>query len=333
MAVKEEAYEGDIPWTVENDRGIAGAPKGPSTTIPTSSTYSGWSAYEEMWRKWQQTGTLTPPKVPQTPAPAPHAPGRGDIEGIYAPGPGEAVKPAPTAPKVVTQPAPPPRVTEKSMEQWPAQQDYWVVGHRYPYMPEHPIYNPPMLHNPYTDDWKPIEGDVGAAAPTPAGGYGYGTSTAPAAPSPAIGAAEPEPPPFGQLAWWTPEQLTPYLRPWGSYLRELLELSRAPGGIAPETFFGSEAEQLAGEAAQTSPGKLSTKDVVSRLRVLFGFGEGWGQEMSLEERWQAVIDKMTGIGAEDTDLETQQLLSSLRYEPDLGWYTVDIPLLQHPEYT
>jgi hypothetical protein len=42
---------------------------------------------------------------------------------------------------------------------------------------------------------------------------------------------------------------------------------------------------------------------------------------------------MTGIGAEDTDLETQQLLSSLRYEPDLGWYTVDIPLLQHPEYT
>lgn len=151
---------------------------------------------------------------------------------------------------------------------------------------------------------------------------------APQAPTP--------PAPMGELAWWTPSGVTPYLRPWASWMRELLELNRAAGAAPIEQFFEfpGAPEGLVDETGATgveTEGKLSTRDIVGRLKSLFGFGEEWGEGSTVEDRWQSIVNRVGELTGED--LEAQQLLSQLRYEPNVGWYSVDIPLIQNPQYT
>ena len=154
--------------------------------------------------------------------------------------------------------------------------------------------------------------EAGVTAGGGGGGGGGGVSGVP-------------PEPLGSIAWWGADAVTPYLRPWASYLRELLEVNRASGeaalGLPFESF-------IPGGGAEETPGLKSAEQVVRRVQDLLKLSFAPGDTKT--QKWQKFVSAISGI--QGTDIETQQLLSSLRYG-NTGWYTVDIGMLQHPSYT
>lgn len=51
-------------------------------------------------------------------------------------------------------------------------------------------------------------------------------------------------------------------------------------------------------------------------------------EMDLTTQWQTFINALPSAS-----LPAQQLLTSLRYDPNRGWWTASVPQLVHPAYT
>jgi len=156
-----------------------------------------------------------------------------------------------------------------------------------------------------------------------AGGGGYYTAAA----------APPEediPEPLGELAWWGPSGAPPMLRPWSTWLQEMVEANRLTPVAFPfdidEAAEAAEAQELE-ETGAVYPmeGYTSTRGVLERIQGLLGLE--YGEEATPTEKWQEFINVLP-----QADFEAQQLLASLRYEPDREWYTVDIGQLVNPRY-
>jgi len=166
---------------------------------------------------------------------------------------------------------------------------------------------------------------VGPTAPIPGPG-----------PRPTTG----EPPePMPEFEWWQPSGVTPYLQPWASYVRELLSgpsaMGMIPGifpqeeereayAIPPERWAEGETPWYEGE------GYLEAMDrLFESLKFKIPKDEWLAQ--SAAKRWQSIITKVSALPAEN--VEAIQTLSQLRYDAGRGWYSIDIPQIQHPEYT
>ncbi|MDD5219012.1 MAG: hypothetical protein PHV11_00390 [Candidatus Bipolaricaulis sp.] len=108
-------------------------------------------------------------------------------------------------------------------------------------------------------------------------------------------------------------------------MKELVEVNRASGEAAVETPFGQVAPAAEGGAA---PGMKSAAEIVKRLQDTLKLS--YEPTDTKTQKWQKFINALGQIKGED--VETQQLLSGLRYG-DGGWYTVDVGLLQNPQYT
>ena len=138
------------------------------------------------------------------------------------------------------------------------------------------------------------------------------------------------PEPLGELSWWGPSGAPPMLRPWSTWLQEMVEANRLtpvafPFDIdeAAETAEAQELEET--EGIFPVEGYTSTRGVLERIQGLLGLE--YGEEATPTEKWQAFINVLP-----EADFEAQQLLASLRYEPDREWYTVDIGQLVNPRY-
>jgi len=139
----------------------------------------------------------------------------------------------------------------------------------------------------------------------------------------------PVPDPLGELNWWGPDALLPMVRPWGTWLRDLIQKNKQ---FAIPTFW-TEHELPEGESplevAETRVSGTRTdrqffNSLMSRLGLEFTDDE------SETQRWQRTIDALLTIPA--NDITTQQMLSSLRYDPTNGWYTADLPMIQNTMY-
>lgn len=154
-----------------------------------------------------------------------------------------------------------------------------------------------------------------------AGGGGYYAQTRPDVEVPE---------PLGELSWWGPSGAPPMLRPWATWLQEMVEANRLTPVAFPfdldEAAEAAEAQELE-ETGAVYPmeGYTSTRGVLERVQGLLGLE--YGEEATPTEKWQSFINVLP-----QADFEAQQLLASLRYEPDREWYTVDIGQLVNPRY-
>jgi LysM repeat protein len=91
---------------------------------------------------------------------------------------------------------------------------------------------------------------------------------------------------------------------------------------------GSESgEKKEGEEPETSS-QMTDTQVLQTVKEKLGLN--WTEETTDTQKWQMFID---ALGRNDLDLQTQQMLMGLRFNPDTGWYTVQTEQLQNPEYT
>lgn len=135
------------------------------------------------------------------------------------------------------------------------------------------------------------------------------------------------PEPLGELAWWGPDQVAPMLRPWANWLQELV--SQNPMFGITNFLTAPEIEGDAEMPGAGAPGTMRFSQTVARLQEMLGLD--FGEEATETEKWQGVINAIGQVGPED--IETQQLLSSLRFNPQTSsWYAAQVPQLQHPAY-
>jgi len=138
------------------------------------------------------------------------------------------------------------------------------------------------------------------------------------------------PEPLGELSWWGPSGAPPMLRPWSTWLQEMVEANRLtpvafPFDIdeAAEAAETQELEEIGG--VYPMEGYTSTRGVLDRIQGLLGLE--YGEEATPTDKWQAFINVLP-----QADFEAQQLLASLRYTPEREWFTVDVGQLVNPRY-
>jgi hypothetical protein len=145
------------------------------------------------------------------------------------------------------------------------------------------------------------------------------------------GSAVPEVEPLGELSWWSSSDvIQPLLRNWAIWLQELVEANRLMNPIPNPFSFDEEAAKLAEKAEPSAvsavPTATSSEDILRRLKELLQLDFSKGETKT--QQWQKVIDKIPSAG-----LEAQQLLTSLRFDPDAGrWYTAPSPQIVNPAY-
>ena len=133
--------------------------------------------------------------------------------------------------------------------------------------------------------------------------------------------AEPSgPKPLGPLTFWGPDQLSPALREWGAWLRDLLSSGETP---AMPLDFDSDAE------AVSEDGEGDLFRALQAIRSSLGLSEAdvGDEEYDPTRRWQSFLSSIPSA-----DFNTQRMLASLRYDPETSWYVTDVSQLQNPRY-
>lgn len=171
------------------------------------------------------------------------------------------------------------------------------------------------------------------------GGGGAGRGGGGAGGGGAGGGVEVElPEPLGELAWWPVAGVNPFLRPWASWMRELYQVNRMAGLPFPFDLPEPSGEGLPGvevpdvlpepSGIETPPGAQRTSEILAELRTRMGLE--FAPEATATDKWQTLVSALPGVSS--IDVRTNQLLSMMRYDVREGWYTVDIPMIQHAEY-
>jgi hypothetical protein len=119
------------------------------------------------------------------------------------------------------------------------------------------------------------------------------------------------------------------LRDWGKWLNEMVNqyAVSAPPSLPFDIDWDAERE-----AGATDSRFRDTVLGIQRGLGLEGIGQAPKEDGDSDgtfktQRWQSFLSAIPSA-----DFDTQQMLASLRYDPERSWYQADISQLQNPKY-
>jgi len=122
---------------------------------------------------------------------------------------------------------------------------------------------------------------------------------------------------LGALRFPYAEEMPPFMRDWGRYFQDLL--AQNPEVEMPLPFAPLEEGEAETEWYTTMKG------VAEMLGLSQLYEERKDRDATVD--FQAFVDAVS-----KAPFEAQQRLISLRYSPEAGWHSIQVPQIPHPEY-